>query len=191
MTGTTPPSPSRDHFLFLDGFRVLSTLLIMALHTTFVMKEHIDRENYRTMFYTPIFAPFVHGFVFAVETFFVLTGFLITSSLLSEQKNNNSKINNEDDGDNKKTNNSNINSTNSTNDRKSRGQSWFGYWKEYLYRRIFIRLFPLMVVVALLDLFVLPVKGIDHECSGCVWKTIFFVANFEPFLPAGLDNGLR
>ena len=65
------PAPVRfRHFPALDGLRGVAVLAVMACHLEFLMPE---------------LHPIVQGGFLGVDIFFVLSGFLITSILLSEQ----------------------------------------------------------------------------------------------------------
>src|SRR5690348_10747153 len=66
----------------LDGFRALSNLLIMGLHTHSTLKAFLDRESWMLMVKDKNFAPFFTGLTNVVDTFFVLSGYLIVLGLL-------------------------------------------------------------------------------------------------------------
>ena len=56
------------------------------MFTPFPFRNHLDKESFLQMYHNPTFAPFWVGLLSTVETFFLLTGFLLTVGLLQSQK---------------------------------------------------------------------------------------------------------
>ncbi|NOQ36946.1 MAG: acyltransferase family protein [Methylococcaceae bacterium] len=72
-------------FPFIDGLRALSILWIISLHTLWMFGYHLDKQAFIELSTRPELSAFFQGHL-AVDTFFVISGFLIGYYLFSEYK---------------------------------------------------------------------------------------------------------
>lgn len=72
-------------FPFVDGLRAWSILWVISLHTLWIFGYFLDKSSYLALSSRPELTPFFQGHL-AVDTFFVISGFLIGYYLFCEYK---------------------------------------------------------------------------------------------------------